>query len=151
MFTYCKLKSHVLRFRDTILSGVFSLLKYKNNTSSIRFKSHKSLCKYSIVYANLQGECYIRVFNRFAFSKWIVLLFTAGFLDVKTAMRMIRNYNIVYRMGLDMASMELFIKVNSTKNRTYCTEASPTTAVINISLVINQLLQELGDNPDDIT
>ena len=74
--------------------------------------------------------------------------FTAGHLEVKTAIRMVRNYNIVYRMGINILTLESFIKANSTKNRTHHTEASTTNAVISISLIVDQLLQELGYDPD---
>ena len=70
------------------------------------------------------------------------LFFAAGFLDVKTATRMMRNYNIVYRMGLDMTALESFITANSTHHRAHNKPSS-----ISISLVVNQLLQEL-DDPD---
>lgn len=65
-----------------------------------------------------------------------------GFLDVQTATRMVRNYNIVYRMGLDMTALESFITANSTHCRAY-NKATSTTAIISISSVVNQLLQEL--------
>ena len=71
---------------------------------------------------------------------------SAGFLDVKIATRMVRNYNIVYRMGLDMAALGLFITSNSIQHRTY----NKTSSTISISLVVNQLLQELGDDPNYI-
>ena len=74
--------------------------------------------------------------------------FTTGHLEVKIAIRMVRNYNIVYRMGINILTLESFIKANSTKNRTYHTEASTTNSVISISLIVDQLLQELGYDPD---
>ena len=51
-------------------------------------------------------------------------------------------------MGINMLAMESFIKANGTKNRTYHTEATTTNTVINISLIVDQLLQEQGYDPD---
>ena len=51
-------------------------------------------------------------------------------------------------MGINILALESFMKANSAKKRTYHIEASTTNAVINISLIVNQLLQELGYDSD---
>ena len=72
----------------------------------------------------------------------------AGFLDIRTVMRMVQNYNIVYRMGLDMNGLESFVRANSSQHKTHNNKVPQTIITISIPLVVNQLLQELGDNPN---
>ena len=41
------------------------------------------------------------------------MLLHVGYIDTRTAVRLVRNYNIVYQMGLDVASIESFITAKS--------------------------------------
>ena len=78
----------------------------------------------------------------------VKLCLAAGFLDISTVMRMARNYNIVYRMGLDMTGLESFVRANSSRHKTHHNKVPQTVITISIPLVVNQLLRQLGDNPN---
>ena len=61
----------------------------------------------------------------------IMLSTFLGYVDTRTAIRLVRNYNIVYRMGLDVAAIETFITANSRGSK----------RDVAIPLVVDQLSQ----------